>query len=198
MLVLAIIGAGGIFTGTNPAYTATELSRHLRNTRARFVVSDSDLLPKISVSVSDCGLPVSNVFVLGDEDKDFDPYQPYEALLSSGESDWITFSGFDEAKRTTAALLSTSGTSGFPKAAMISHHNMIAQTVMLDDSKRKPYTVSARSGVEIKRTLMIAGIPPSRAASISCICSSSCPHTATAGGHFNLHYEATRAAKVSP
>ena len=149
---MAIIGAGGIFTGTNPAYTPTELSRHLRETRARFVVSDSDLLHKISVAISDCGLPVSNVFVLNPQEQVCDPYRPYEVLLASGESDWTTFSEPDEAKRTTAALLSTSGTSGFPKAAMISHHNLITQTMQLDDVKHKPYSVDILGNVSPRKS----------------------------------------------
>lgn len=48
-------------------------------------------------------------------------------LLRYGESDWITFSDPMVAQTTPAALFSTSGTSGLPKAAVLTHHNIISQ-----------------------------------------------------------------------
>ena len=61
--------------------------------------------------------------------------------MNHGESDWIRFDRHDESRNTTAALLSTSGTTGLPKAAMISHYSCIIQNIMLNDSKNKPYKV---------------------------------------------------------
>ncbi len=48
-------------------------------------------------------------------------------LLSYGESDWIRFSNVTLAKSTPAAMLSTSGTSGLPKAAVLSHFALVSQ-----------------------------------------------------------------------
>ena len=143
MFVLAIIGAGGVFTGTNPSYTPTELTRHLRDTNARFLVADHDLLAKASSAANECGLPFSRIFVLNDKEGQTFPHNhSWKALMAFGEADWDTFTEPDQAQNTTAALMSTSGTSGFPKAAMISHASMIVQTVMLDDAKQKPYQVT--------------------------------------------------------
>ena len=88
-------------------------------------------------------LPASSIFVFDKIDQACThPYRPWQELLAYGEADWVTFSGREEAKQTTAALLSTSGTSGLPKAAMISHHSVIMQSIMLDDLEQKPYQVS--------------------------------------------------------
>ena len=144
MLFLGIIGAGGRFTGSNPAYTSTELSHHMRNTEARFLISEPELLPRIAPAIEECSLPVSNVFIFDPTGRDFPLYyRSWKGLLEHGESDWVRFSQDDEARTTTAALLSTSGTTGLPKAAMISHANCIIQNVMLDDSRSKTYEVEA-------------------------------------------------------
>ena len=142
MFFLAIVGAGGVFTGSNPAYTASELSRHLHMTKARFLLSEPGLLSKVGTLIESV-LPASRTFVFDKTAQDSPlSYRSWQELLAPGEVDWVTFSEHGEAKRTTVALLSTSGTSGLPKAAMISHHSMIMQTIMLDDLKQKPYPVS--------------------------------------------------------
>ncbi|KAK4696726.1 hypothetical protein P7C71_g1233, partial [Lecanoromycetidae sp. Uapishka_2] len=63
-------------------------------------------------------------------------------LLEYGEADWICFQDEEEAKNTAAALLSTSGTTGLPKAAIISHYSCVMQNVMIQDSEHKTYKIS--------------------------------------------------------
>ena len=142
MLFLGIIGAGGRFTGSNPGYTHSELRHHLQSTRARFLITEYELLPVI-VQAGECGVPASNVFAL--QTNSHFATRPYcnsiQELLNHGERDWVRFRSEEEAKNTTAALLSTSGTTGLPKAAMISHHSFVMQSIMLEDSKEKPYKV---------------------------------------------------------
>ena len=84
----------------------------------------------------------SNVFVLDTPSQGTLRCKPLQHLLVHGEEDWVTFSREDEAKDTTAALLSTSGTTGLPKAAMISHYSCVVANTILADSKHKPYNVS--------------------------------------------------------
>ena len=164
MFVLAVIGAGGVFTGTNPAYTQTELSRHLRETKARFLISDPNLLSKMGPAVVECGLSPSKIFILDGEDHTvLSQYRSWKELLNFGKADWVTFTEPDQAHDTTAALMSTSGTSGLPKAAMISHASMITQTVMLDDMKQKPYQVRPLWEKEI---MVGTDTPRSRASSL--------------------------------
>ncbi|KKY23046.1 putative 4-coumarate- ligase [Diplodia seriata] len=47
VLVLGIIAAGCVFTGTNPAYTPLELEHHLRAARVKMVIGEPELLPAI-------------------------------------------------------------------------------------------------------------------------------------------------------
>jgi long-subunit acyl-CoA synthetase (AMP-forming) len=143
MLFLGIVGAGGRFTGSNPAYTTNELSHHIQNTKARFVITESEFLPTvINLATQESGVHASNVFVLDSSSQGTLRCKPLQDLLVHEEEDWVTFSREDEAKDTTAALLSTSGTTGLPKAAMISHYSCVVANTILADSKYKPYNVS--------------------------------------------------------
>lgn len=149
MLFLGIIGAGGRFTGSNPGYTHSELRHHMQSTRTRFLITEYELFPLVA-QVGEYGVPASRVFALDTDTRRLLKTRTVprfacssvQELLNHGEQDWVRFSSEEEAKNTTAALLSTSGTTGLPKAAMISHHSFVMQGIMLEDSKEKPYKVS--------------------------------------------------------
>ena len=143
ILLLGIIGAGGRFTGCNPAYTASELIHHMRITNARLLMTDSDLLRKVTATAEHLGVPDSNVYLLDyfHQPASLGSHKPVHDLLEHGEKEWIRFDSAEKAKSTTAALLSTSGTTGFPKAAKYSHYTCVLMNHLLDDSMHKPYEV---------------------------------------------------------
>ena len=156
MLFLGIIGAGGRFTGSNPAYTSAELSHHMKTTKARFLISEPELLPRIAPAIEECSLNVSDVFVFDPTGRDFPLYyRSWKDLMEYGESDWVRFEHDNEAKDTTAALLSTSGTTGLPKAAMISHYSCVAQNIMANDSKNKTYEASIFAFGKLSKSLTL-------------------------------------------
>jgi 4-coumarate--CoA ligase len=47
ILVLAIIGAGGVFAGTKPSYTPHELTHTLKISKAQFVLAEQNLPPSM-------------------------------------------------------------------------------------------------------------------------------------------------------
>ena len=143
ILLLGIIGAGGRFSGANPAYTSAELKHHLQITDARFLITDIQLAQKVSTTLGKSRIPESSVFLLSDTDDLHPPFtRTVSELLDHDERDWVDIATVEEAKSTTAVLLSTSGTTGLPKAAMISHYSLVTLNRLLNDTKQKPYEVS--------------------------------------------------------
>lgn len=139
-MFLGIIAAGGIFAGTNPAYTQFELVHHIKTAKTTFIIAEPELLDNTVKAAKECGIPASNVWVfdvLGNSfPKDF---RSWRELLSHGEKDWERFDDEKTSKATTAARLFSSGTTGLPKAAGLSHYNLIAQHTLVHDISRRNY-----------------------------------------------------------
>ena len=141
MLYLAIIGAGGQFTGTNPSYTSYELCHHLRTSNARFIITEPKMLNKALEASEECDIPGSNIYVFDAVDHfPYDGYKSWEYLLEHGEEDWVRLEGQD-VKTTVAQYLFTSGTTGLPKAAMISHSFCTTQSWLLATTVPKPFKI---------------------------------------------------------
>jgi long-subunit acyl-CoA synthetase (AMP-forming) len=143
MLFLGIIAAGGVFAGTNPAYTQYELTHHFKTSYARFVIAEPELLPAVLAAAKECDLPTSNILIFDTQDEEISPgYVSWNTLFNHGERDWVRFDDEQTSRKTTAARLYSSGTTGLPKAAAISHYNLIAQHTMVHEVSPPSYEVS--------------------------------------------------------
>jgi long-chain acyl-CoA synthetase len=113
----AILKAGGVFAPVNPAFTTVELGYVLGHSAAVAVITDGDGADRVAPARRELAT-LAQVFNLDDGS--------FEALRQSG-------SGAPEPGRSqsdVAALLYTSGTTGKPKGAMITHGNVIANAGM--------------------------------------------------------------------
>ncbi|KIV92781.1 hypothetical protein PV10_04047 [Exophiala mesophila] len=141
---LAVVGAGFVWAGTNPGYTDFELQHHLRTARAKLVLAEPELYDSIRPAANRVGIPDNNIFIFDWSNRRSVPEAPprsWATLLRCGEQDWVRFNDEAVAKSTTACRLFSSGTTGLPKAAALSHYNLVAQHTLLQEQVQKPYQV---------------------------------------------------------
>jgi long-subunit acyl-CoA synthetase (AMP-forming) len=115
------------------------LIHHLTITNTRFIITHKEHLTNLLEAARECGIPFNRIFVLGlPEELTRDPvqHQSWKVLLCFGEQEWIKIEDEGEQASTIAALGSTSGTTGLPKAAKISHRYLVAQSIMIQEGKR--------------------------------------------------------------
>ncbi|KAK0630282.1 adenylate-forming enzyme AfeA [Bombardia bombarda] len=165
-LVFAIMGAGGIACGSNPAYQVFELNHVVETAAPRFIITAERTAGLVLQVCEKRGMSADSVFVFGTthplrQEKTPQTYvsevvggastQPLTNLLRYGESDWQKLRSKAEMKNTIACYYSTSGTTGLPKLAQLSHYALIAQREVLHNDV--PYEVIRLSTLPLFHTL---------------------------------------------
>jgi acyl-CoA synthetase (AMP-forming)/AMP-acid ligase II len=143
MLVLAIIGVGGVFTGTNPSYTAAEIAHHIRASKAKYLISEPEILDPVLVAAKENNIPRQDIWIFDPIGQMIPPgWRSWKELLDFGEEDWVRLNGIETTSKTIAARLFSSGTTGLPKGTNITHCNLISQQELTINAFPRPYTVS--------------------------------------------------------
>ncbi|KLJ05654.1 hypothetical protein EMPG_09366 [Blastomyces silverae] len=143
MIFLAAVGAGGVFAGTNPGYTQFELAHHIKTAKVSFLISEPEILDNLVAAARDTNIPTSNIWVFNTKGRPVPPgHKSWTELLKHGEADWVRFDDSETCKNTTAARLFSSGTTGLPKAAVISHQNLIVQHITAEENKNITFQIS--------------------------------------------------------
>jgi acyl-CoA synthetase (AMP-forming)/AMP-acid ligase II len=133
-----------VFTGANPSYTVAELEHHFRISNAKFFVTEPTTAKNVQKAAQACGMMDPSVWLFDEHIKaSISGCSSWRELLIHGGADWIRFNDENTAKNTTAALLFSSGTTGLPKAVMISHQNLVAQHTMFLGRNKRPYEVGS-------------------------------------------------------
>ncbi len=116
VVFLATSKLGGVSTTANPLYTAGELAKQLKDSKARFLVTVPSFLEKARQAANGSG--VEEIFVL----READGATPLSALMqTSAVAPHITIAPTED----LAVLPYSSGTTGMPKGVMLTHHHLV-------------------------------------------------------------------------
>jgi len=137
--------------GSNPRSQPQELDHIISLAEPKLIFTTRDALPSVLDASAIRGIHPAQVCVVDDRAIDYcaQLFLWYELgysaaghfipmsgdarhsnlahLLCYGESDWLMFNDAAVARNTPAAMFSTSGTGGLPKAAILSHHALVSQ-----------------------------------------------------------------------
>lgn len=127
--------------GSNPGYKELELTSLLETSKACLIITAPDLLPTVQSVAKKLKILDSRLLVFADPTDTPDGLRSWKELFQYGEDDWHRFDDEKTAKETTACLVTTSGTTGMPKMAVLSHHAWVALNCVIDDPSPKPYHI---------------------------------------------------------
>lgn len=149
ILVNGIIGAGWVWAGSNTSYTSSELVHAITIARISFFVVEPALLKNVLEAAQQVALPRNHILIFdhGSEQNISMGCSSWRELLEHGEQDWESFDDQHRSRNTTVAHCFSSGTTGLPKAAVVSHYNLIAQHCLLNLAKKKYQVNFARGSV---------------------------------------------------
>jgi acyl-CoA synthetase (AMP-forming)/AMP-acid ligase II len=116
----AVTSLGGVITTINPVSTIEDLAYQLSDAGATFLLTTPELLEKTREAAMRAR--VRQVFVIGESTG----ATPYVSLLKHGDTlPPVTI----DPREDIAALLYSSGTTGWPKGVMLTHANLVANIV---------------------------------------------------------------------
>jgi long-subunit acyl-CoA synthetase (AMP-forming) len=98
-------------------------------TDAKFILTEPKALNVSIAAAKECQISDNKIFVLNFRNEVVSGYQSWNTLLNFGEKGWVEV---EEPLHTPAAYVSTSGTSGLPKAAVIPHSYLVSQAGLVE------------------------------------------------------------------
>ncbi|PTU17155.1 hypothetical protein P175DRAFT_0536362 [Aspergillus ochraceoroseus IBT 24754] len=122
--------AGGVVSPSNPAYTVEELVFQLKNSGAKALVTQLPVLPVARAAAKQVGISEDRIILIGDQRDPEAKVKHFSSVRNiSGASRYRRTQIIPE--KDLAFLVYSSGTTGIPKGVMLSHRNIISNSLQL-------------------------------------------------------------------
>ena len=133
-----VIAAGGVYSAASPSSTLAELVRQIEIGKSKWIICGSEHWGLAAKAAEKCGLPTRNVLFLDSTAgawclKSIDGSVD---AISEQKLPWQKITDLKALKESLIVILWSSGTTGLPKGVMLSHLNLVAETVITSLSSR--------------------------------------------------------------
>jgi 4-coumarate--CoA ligase len=119
ILFYGVIAAGGVYSAASSAFTASELSRQIKQGNSNLVFCSEDAKEVTIQAAKQCGIPLSRVIKSSPEWSMRSIEGSVACLPSEGKLDWERITNQEKLDKSLICLLYSSGTTGVPKGTFL-------------------------------------------------------------------------------
>ncbi|KAG5655233.1 hypothetical protein KAF25_001986 [Fusarium avenaceum] len=134
--MFAVLRVGGRINGASPAYNVEEMVHALRTAGTKYIMTVRNSIDVATAAAQQVGIPTERIFLMEGEAKGYSSiHQLLDIGRSYGAGGQVPMFRIPtgETNDVCGYLNFSSGTTGLPKAVMLSHRNIIAQCLQLAD-----------------------------------------------------------------
>lgn len=115
----------------NPNYTVEELAFQLKDSGAKAVVTQLPYIKNAQAAAKQVGIPLDRVIIMGDQRDPSYTVKHFTSIVNTaGSTKWRRTKAKNPAED-LAFLVYSSGTTGHPKGVMLTHRNIVSNTLMI-------------------------------------------------------------------
>ncbi|KAK8044546.1 hypothetical protein PG993_004570 [Apiospora rasikravindrae] len=142
-----VIAAGGVFSAASPSSTVAELERQISQAKSSLVICDSEHIDVVTKAAAQCNLPARNVLVLDSTSRSLNSVAGQVEAITGSRLPWDRVTDRQALRDSLIIILWSSGTTGLPKGVMLSHQNLVAETIITSVYNRQWALEQVKKGV---------------------------------------------------